>query len=197
MREYETLAEILETFVTEETEALGLRPTPAECFDVLRRLTRSVRTLMRTTVDTFVSEYTTTIEERNERIKNFNRMASHELRNPVGTLLFAAAALTNDAVRSDPHRLDKVATAIRTNSERLSWLIQNLQRLARFGDPLDVPSQQQVERSALANEVARQLEEMAAAKRVKIMVDGALPPLFLTRRGFELILLNLVSNAIS
>jgi signal transduction histidine kinase len=196
LREYETLGEILESFVIEETERLDLRPTAAECFDVLRRLTRSVRTLMRTTVDTFVSEYTTTIEERNERIKTFNRMASHELRNPVGTLLFAAAALTNDAVRADPRRIDKVATTIRTNSERLAWLIQNLQRLARVGDPLDVPSQQKVELCSLANEVARQLEEMAAARRVSIRVDSGLPVLLLDPARLELILLNLVSNAI-
>jgi signal transduction histidine kinase len=196
LREYETLGEILESFVTEETERLGLRPTAPECFEVVRRLTRSVRTLMRTTVDTFVSEYTNTIEERNERIKTFNRMASHELRNPIGTLLFAAAALSNDAVRSDPGRLDKVATAIRTNSERLAWLIQNLQRLARFEDPIDGLSQQKVEVESLATEVARQLEEMAAAKRVRIKVGAGLPTLLLDPARLELILLNLVSNAI-
>jgi signal transduction histidine kinase len=123
-------------------------------------------------------------------------MASHELRNPVGTLLFAAAALMNDAVRSDAHRLDKVATTIRTNSERLAWLIQNLQRLARFSDPLDVPSQQQVELYALASEVARQLEEMATAKGVTIRVVTGLPMLFVDPARLELILLNLVSNAI-
>ena len=56
LREYEILGEILESFVSTETERLGLRPTSGQCFEVLRRLTRSIRTLMRTTVDTFVSE---------------------------------------------------------------------------------------------------------------------------------------------
>src|SRR3984893_3491537 len=128
---------------------------------------RATRTLMRTTLDTFVSEYTTTIQERNERIRMFNRMASHELRNPVGTLLFAAAALTHDTVRADDARLDKVAATIRWNAERLSWLIENLQRLARLGDSLDVPSEQRVELDGLGTEVARQLEEMAGARHVK------------------------------
>src|SRR5688500_10142622 len=82
LREYELLAELLESFVIEETANLGLQPSPEECFVVLRRLTRAVRNLMRTTVDTFISEYTTTIEERTERIRTFNQMASHELRNP-------------------------------------------------------------------------------------------------------------------
>jgi signal transduction histidine kinase len=196
LREYEVLGEILEAFLMEETRRLNLQPTSQECFDVLRRLNRAVRTLMRTTVDTFVSEYTTALNERNERIKTFNQMASHELRNPIGTLLFAAAALTHPGVRSDSHRLDKVATTIRTNAERLSWLIENLQRLARLGDPLDVPSQQRVELDGLATEVARQLEEMAAARHVMIRVDSQLPELIIDPARLELVLLNLVSNAI-
>src|SRR5436190_17551678 len=88
LREYEILGEILEDFVVEETERLGLRPSSQQCFEILRRLTRSARTLTRTTNDTFISEYTSTIHERDNRIKAFNRMASHELRSPIGTLLF-------------------------------------------------------------------------------------------------------------
>jgi signal transduction histidine kinase len=196
LREYEVLEEILEAFVSAETQRLGLQPTSEQCFEVLRRLTRSIRTLMRTTVDTFVSEYTTTLQERNDRIRAFNRMTSHELRNPIGTLLFAAAALTNERVRSDPTRLDKVTTTIRSNAERLSWLVDNLQRLARLGDPLDVPSQQHIELDGLAGEVARQLEEMAAARAVSIRIGRDLPTLFGDPAHLELILLNLVSNAI-
>ena len=196
LREYEILGEILETFVAEETRRLDLQPTSPECFEVVRRLNRAVRTLMRTTVDTFVSEYTTALNERNERIKAFNQMVSHELRNPIGTLLFAAAALTHSGVRSDPHRLDKVTTTIQRNAERLSWLIENLQRLARLGGPLDVPSQQRVELASVASEVARQLDEMATARHVTVRVDAQLPALFIDPARLELVLLNLVSNAI-
>jgi len=80
VREYEILSEILEDFVVAETARLGLEPSSQQCFEILRRLTRAARALMRTTVDTFVSEYTAAIQERDERIKAFNRMASHELR---------------------------------------------------------------------------------------------------------------------
>ena len=101
LREYEILSEILEQFVVDETERMGLRPSPAACFEVVRRLTQSARTLMRTTVDTFVSRYTATIQEHNDRIDTFNRLASHELRSPIGTLLFAAAMVDTDVVRTD------------------------------------------------------------------------------------------------
>jgi signal transduction histidine kinase len=197
LREYEILQELLETFVVKETERLALTPTASECFEVLRRLTRSARTLMRTTVDTFVAEYTSAIQERNDRLGAFNQMASHELRSPIGTLMFAAAALEMDHVRADPRRLDKVVTTIHTNVERLSWLITNLQRLARLGEPLDVPSQQRFDVHGLAIEVVRQLEDMAAARTVALRVAPCdIPPLTGDPARLELVLLNLVSNAI-
>src|SRR4051812_5363426 len=170
LHEYEILGEILEAFLVEETGRLALSPSVAECFDVQRRLTRAVRVLMRTTVDTFISEYTTTIQEQNERLKAFNRTASHELRSPIGTLRFAGALLDNDAVRQDPQRLAKVAATVKTSTERLAWLIENLQRIARMKDPIDVPSEQQVDLTAMAHEVERQLREMAEARRVEVRI---------------------------
>jgi signal transduction histidine kinase len=196
LHEYEILGEILEGFLVEETQRLGLQPSIPEAFAVHRRLTRAVRVLMRTTVDTFVSEYTTTIREQNERINAFNRAASHELRSPIGTLLFAGALLDNEAVRTDPQRLAKVAATVRASAERLSWLVENLQRLAHMRDAVDVPSQQRVELTQLAEEVARQLAEMAEARAVEIRVAQDLPRLVADPARLELVLLNLVANAV-
>lgn len=198
LREYEILGELLETFVAEETRNLALAPSSQECFDVLRRLTHAIHTLMRTTVDTFISEYTTTIQEQSERIKAFNRAASHELRSPIGTILFASTVIDKDAARlsRDPDRLAKIGEAIRTNAERLGWLVENLQRIARLSEPLDVPSQQRAEVDTIASEVARQLEDMASSRRVTLRVAPGLPSLILDPARLELVLLNLVSNAI-
>jgi signal transduction histidine kinase len=196
LHEYEILGEILEGFLVEETERLGLRPSIPEAFVVHRRLTRAVRVLMRTTIDTFVSEYTTTIQEQNERIKSFNRAASHELRSPIGTLRFAGALLDNEAVRQDPQRVAKVAATVRSSAERLSWLVENLQRIAQMRDPVDMPSEQRVELTQLGDEVARQLAEMAEARGVAIRVAPDLPALVADPARLELVLLNLVANAV-
>jgi signal transduction histidine kinase len=196
LREYELLGELLEGFVTAETERLNLKPSLRACFDVLRRVTHATRILMRTTVDTFVSEYTTTIQERNERIRTFNRMASHELRTPLGTLLFAAAMLEKDVVQSDPQRLARISSTISSNVERLSRLVTNLERLTRLTETLDVPSQQETDLHSLGKEVAQQLDEMAAPRGVDIRIDSSLPALFVDSARLELVLLNLISNAI-
>ena len=196
LHEYEILGEILEAFLVEETSRLGLQPSVAECFEVQRRLTRSVRVLMRTTVDTFISEYTATIQDQTERIKAFNRSASHELRSPIGTLLFAGALLENDAVRQDPRRLSKVSATVKASAERLSWIVENLQRIARMSEPVDGPSEQRVDLRLLADEVVRQLDEMAASRKVALRVSTDLPTLHADPARLELVLLNLVSNAI-
>jgi signal transduction histidine kinase len=196
LHEYEILGEILEAFLVEETARLSLHPSIDECFEVHRRLTKAVRVLMRTTVDTFIGQYTTTIQEQNERLKAFNRAASHELRSPIGTLRFAGALLEKDIVRQDPVRLAKIATTINSSTDRLAWLVENLQRIARMKDPLDVPSEQRVDLTQLAGEVARQLQEMADARRVVIRIASDLPTLVADPARLELVLLNLVANAI-
>jgi len=196
LREYEILGEILEQFVVEETARLGLQPTAAECFELLRRLTHSARTLMRTTVDTFVTAYTDEIEQRNEQIRSFNRMASHELRAPIGTLLFAAAVMQIDGVSADPARLAKVTATIRSNAERLSLLVQNLQRLTQMTETVDAASEQVIDLASMAAEVARQLQDMADARGVQIRIGGDLPSVRSDPARVELVLINLVSNGI-
>jgi len=196
LHEYEILGEILEAFLVEETGRLAQQPSVSQCFEVQRRLTGAVRVLMRTTVDTFISEYTTTIQEQNERIKTFNRSASHELRSPIGTLRFASALLDKDIVRQDPRRLAKVASTVKSSADRLAWLVENLQRIARISDAVDMPSEQLVDLTALSEDVSRQLEEMATARRVAIRIEPDLPTLVADPARLELVLLNLLANAI-
>jgi signal transduction histidine kinase len=196
LREYELLAEILESFVASETKRLDLEPASSVCLDAMRRLMRSVRALMRTTVDTFVGEYTATIEAQTEQLRSYNRMASHELRSPVGTILVAASLIIREDVQHDPQRWERIASTIRRNAERLSVLLSTLQRVAHLDEALDGPSSQVVEVASLAEEVARQLREMAQARQVAVRVDPGLPVLLIDPARLELALLNLISNGI-
>ena len=196
LREYEILGDILETFVVAETERLGLTPNATACFALLHRLTQSSRTLMRTTIDTFVSEYNSAIEDRNARINAFNQMASHELRSPIGTLVFAGAALEREDVRSDADRVARIASTVSDNARRLTWLVENLQRMTRLSNAIDGPNEQRIAVVTVANEVARQLDDMAKLRHVRIRVSSELPEMWGDPARLELALINLVSNGI-
>jgi signal transduction histidine kinase len=198
LREYEILGEILQGFLIDETSRLGLQPSSRECFEVFRRLTHAAAALMRTTVETFISEYTATIQDQSERLKAFNRSASHELRSSIGTMLFAAGILEKDRARlvQNEDRLAKVASTVRSTAERLLWLVENLQRIAKLSDSQDAPSQQWFELDTIASEVVRQLSEMADSRGVSVRIGSGLPAIVADPARVELVLLNLVSNGI-
>jgi signal transduction histidine kinase len=195
LREYELLAEILETFVAEETFQLG--PAPAlEALRVTRRVGRAVRALMRVTVETFVAEYTKTLSDQQRKLESFRNMVSHELRNPIGALMFGARLLASPERQNDPMRAARALDAIERNAERLVVLINNLQRLS--GDVLadDRPTEQLADIGLVAADVVRQLRQMAEARNVEIIVSDSLPTVVTDPARVELVLVNLISNAV-
>jgi signal transduction histidine kinase len=194
LREYELLAETLETFVAAETARLELSPSPDECLDLMGRMNGAVRTLMRTTVDTFVAAYVETIETQTDQLRRFTTIASHELRSPIGTLVFAADLLKK-ASPSDL-RLARLVDIVEANASRLRQLVATLQQVAKLDVDDTTPSEQVIEVRALAEDVARQLADMADARGVSIRIDAHLPTLVVDPARLELVLVNLISNAL-
>ena len=146
---------MLEAFVADETERLGLTPSPRTCLEVSQRINRALYALMQTTVDTFVSEYTATVEEHTAKLRSFNQMLSHELRNPLNTLQFAAELLARrtEGDESQQHVVDLITR----NVNHASAVTRGLARLAQVESPLDSPGEQRIEVEAIAREVVRQL----------------------------------------
>ncbi len=197
LAEYRLLGGILTHFVQEEMERLGVSPAAAEAVEVLRRITDALWILMQTTVNTFVSEYTATITSQTTRLDSFNRMVSHELRQPLGTLMYAIPLLRTEAARTDPARHDELLAVMERNVAKLTQLIEQLETLSRLrGVPADTPDVQRTDVSSAAWEVARQLREMADSRQVDLQIGDDLPELIIDRARLELILTNLMSNGI-
>jgi len=194
LREYEILGRVLEAFVADETERLGLKPSPRTCLEVAQRINRALYALMQTTVDTFVSEYTATVEAHTAKLRSFNQMLSHELRNPLNTLQFAAELLARrvGVDESQQHVVDLIAR----NVKHASTVTRGLARLAHAENALDSPGEQKIEVDAIAKEVVRQLSEMAESRGVTLRVMDDLPLMTVDAGKLELVLINLVSNAI-
>jgi signal transduction histidine kinase len=197
LAEYRLLGNILTSFVKEELEGIGLGPSASEAIEVLRRLNGAVWILMQTTVDTFVSEYSATIDSHAARLESFNRMVSHELRQPLGTLMYALPLLKAEAVRGDMARHDHFLKVLERNVVRLTQLMQQLEALSRLQTSRgDAPDLQRTDVTSVVREVARQLREMADARGVEIQVGDGMPSLVIDMARLDLILMNLISNAI-
>jgi signal transduction histidine kinase len=159
-------------------------------------VSRAVRVLMQMTAVTFIGVYTETITEQATRLDRFNRAVSHELRNVLGTLQFGAEVLEQPAAWGDEPRRRNLIATIRRNSERAIRIIRSFERLPRSGIMADTPSEQIVDVAELLDEVRRQLSEMATARGVELRTSGDFPTLYLDTGALELVLMNLISNAI-
>jgi signal transduction histidine kinase len=197
LAEYRLLGGILTTFVQEELARLGRSPTAVEAVEVIRRLNDAIWILTQTTVDTFVAEYTATIGSHSARLESFNRMVSHELRQPLGTLMYALPLVRVEVGRGDTERFEHFLGVMERNVLRLVQQMEQLEALSRLqAKQADAPDVQQVEVSTVAWEVSRQLREMADARDVKVYVGETLPVIVIDTARLEMILMNLVSNAI-
>lgn len=196
IQEYRILGAILTAFVKDETVRLELTPSPAELIDVIARLDECVGVLLQTTVDTFVTAYKDTIEQQNSRLESFNRMVSHELRQPLGVLQFSIAALHTPETRADQAKVERVLTVLERNVRGIIDLTRKLESMSRLEAQHDGAQRQKVEVSTVALDIAVQLREMAQARGVEIIVATDLPVLVVDVGRLQLVLTNLVSNAI-
>jgi signal transduction histidine kinase len=192
LREYWVLSAILVTFVEEETARVALI-APSELIGVLRRLSQAVAVLQQTTVETFIAKYTAQIDEQTRRLENFNRMVSHELRQPIGALQFAfrLADASDDAGARAGYR-----DVIERNLTRLVRLTDQLAMMSRLKPSTDTAQTQRLPLGIVAREVARQLGDMAERRDVELRISDQLPVIDVDVAAVELILVNLMSNAI-
>lgn len=196
LREYALLGTVLEEFVADVTRDLAPAPAPLECLEVVNRLGHAVQTLMQVTVDTFVAAYSATIARQTEQLTGFNRMVSHELRNPLGTVHHAVGVLARapdaDLVSVRP----RLVTLLQRNLSRITELLRSLESLSRAQIAASAPSVQVVEIRAVVAEAARQLSDMSDARGVVVRIADDLPTASIDTSRLELALLNVLSNAI-
>jgi signal transduction histidine kinase len=194
LREYQLLSRVLGSFVLEEIERLQVLPPPAACIAIVSRLHLAVDVLSQSTVEAFVTLYTQTIADQNERLEQFTRMAAHEWRQPLGALRFGVTILQKPGL--DPTQADRTLAAVARNVDHLVSLTQKLEAVARTQVNGDNPVVQQVSARTVAQEAARQVREMADTRGVDIRIADDLPTLTVDVGRLELVLVNLLSNAI-
>ena len=194
LREYQVLNGVLVTFVVEEIERLGAAPSATDSIALVSRLNQAVNVLSQATVEAFVTLYTNTIGEQNERLEQFTRMAAHEWRQPLSTLQFGISMLRRPDL--DAERRERTFATVERNVQHLVDLTLKLEAVARVRDGSDNLVVQKVSATDVVQEAARQLREMADSHGVDIRISDTLPTLTVDVGRLELAFVNLLSNAI-
>jgi signal transduction histidine kinase len=194
LREYQILSEILESFFAREAATLGARGDATAAVLVLSRAQQAVRVLQQKTVDAFITRYTDTIARQTSQLRNFSRLVSHEIRQPLSVLQVAARLLM---ARGTDAEATRIVETLERNVVRLAEVAGTLERLARLTRRADTaPNEQQVDLSAVVHDVAGQLSDMAVARGVAFDIGHRLPTFAADAGRVELVVVNLLANAI-
>lgn len=194
LKEYEILGGVLFAFLVRTVDGIDEPCTRGELLACGQRLFRAVAVIQNVTTTQYLRRAEERIREREQRLRGFNRMVSHELKNRIGTLLGAAELLGEDWIYALPEKRAKFVSIIGTNAEAMQAVLENLIALSRTES--DARQQRNVLLPEAAQEVVRQLREMARARGVEVRVSPELPRVEVNAAVVELCLTNYISNAI-
>ena len=193
LKEHELLGGVLFNFIAEEAERIDEPCTRGELLVCAHRLFRAVSVIEQITTTHFLRVAGARIHEREERLRRFNRMVSHELKNRIGVIAGAGEMLQDDRIAERPDQREKFAAMVVQNAREIQSMLDNLLELSRIDEGRQ---HRNVLLPKTAAEVVRQLREMARARGVTVRIAEDLPPVEVNAAAVELCLSNYVSNAI-
>jgi len=192
--EYATLSDVLQGFIESEAARVSPPLDTAETIHVLHRVEAAIRTLERQTIDSFVTMYTQIIERQTQQLRGLSRLVSREIRRPLGVLQVVARMLRIEAGDIEAIRVSDI---FERSLNRLIEVTARLERDARLSRATDlVLGEQRVDLSAIAADIADQLDKVAIEHGVQVRVEENLPVLRMDHTHAELVFLNLLANGI-
>ncbi len=193
LKEYEILGGVLFQFLARTVDEIQEPCTRAELLACAHRLFRAVAVIQQLSTEQYLRLAAEAVREREERLRSFNRMVTHELKNRIGSILGAGQLLEDPEISADPARRVRFATMVTQNADAMQDVLQNLLELSRMD--VDSRRQRNVPLQRAAAEVCRQLREMSQAGGVQVRIEQ-LPDMEVSSGALELCLTNYVSNAI-
>lgn len=191
-KEYELLGGVLFSFLARIIDDIDQPCTRSELLNCGHRLFRAVTLIQQATTMHFLYKTNEQVREREERLRAFNRMVSHELKNRVGAIQGAHALLSEPWL--DEAARDRFMRMIGENVGGIEAMLGNLLVLSRL--ETRIQKHHHVRLPQAVAEVIRQLREMARAHGVTVKVAEGLPEVEVNAAVVELSLTNYLSNAI-
>ena len=191
-KEYEILGGVLFSFLSRIVDGIDQPCSRSELLNCGHRLFHAVTLIQQVTTMHFLRRTNEQVREREERLRGFNRMVSHELKTRVGAIKGAHALLQESWL--DVPKRERFLHMIGENVEGIDATLGNLLVLSRLENR--VRQHRHVRLPEAVAEVVRQLREMARASNVQVKVVDDLPDVEIDAAAIELSLTNYISNAI-
>jgi signal transduction histidine kinase len=192
LKEYEIFGGILFSFLARVVDEIDEPCSRGELLACAHRLFLAIALIQQATLTHYLSLVKDRLNEREQRLRGFNRALSHELRNLIGTISGAAEILELGTFSQEQQRT--MTSMIVRNSANMKVTLENLVELSRLDE--DARQSRHIALPQAAAEVARQLRESARAHGVEIRLPSDLPSIAVSAAAFELCLSNLIANAI-
>ncbi|MEX2581640.1 MAG: sensor histidine kinase [Gemmatimonadota bacterium] len=194
LKEYEILGGVLFSFLVGTVDSVEEQCSRGELLACGQRLFRAISVIQQVTAAQFLRVSDKEVREREERLRSFNRMVTHELKNRIAAVGGATSMLQEPWMEDDREQQQRFLAIIARNTDAMQVVLQDLLALSR----MEVSSRQQhnVLLPEVAAEAARQLREMAEEHSVQIRIADDMPRLEVDAAAIELCLVNYLSNGI-
>ena len=192
LREYEILGGVLYSFSARALADSGTTTNASELLICAHRLFRAISVIEQVTTAHYLRVLGERVAEREERLRRFGRMITHELKNRVGATLGAGQLLREEWLGSEERQ--RFAGMVEENAQAIQKVLEDLAVLSRLDG--ERRRQRYVALSEVVREVFRQLRELARGREVELRIAGDLPDVEVNAAAVELCLSNYLSNAI-
>lgn len=194
LKEYEILGGVLFSFLVDTVATIQDRCSRSELLACAQRLFRAISVIQQVTTTQYLRLAEEQVREREERLRSFNRMVTHELKNRIAAVGGASSMLHEPWIKDSEAERERFLAIIDRNATGMQEVLQDLLELSRMDGT--TRQQRNVLLPEAVAEAARQLREMAQEQGVAIRVSENLPPIEVDAAAVELCLVNYMSNGI-
>ena len=193
LKEYEILGGILFHFFSAAAEEIEEPCGRGELMTCASRLFRAVTIIQQSTMTHFLMLADQRIAEREGRLRAFNRVLSHEIKNRIGAII-GASGILEEGDRIPEADRSKMLSMIARNARDMKVTVDNVLAMSQMEN--NVRQHRNVRLPESAKEAARQVREAAQAAGVDVRISPDLPDIEVNASVVELCITNYLSNAI-
>ena len=192
LKEYEMLGEVIFDFLATSADQIPEGTPRRDFLACWQRTSQAIELIRQATMSHFLRLSAAQINERENRLRKFNRTVAHELKNNVNAISNASSVLAESWF--DAAQRKEFESIIARNAESLTRVLANLESLSRTQS--DSRQGRNVLLPEVANEAVKELKDAAKAKGVEVRIADDLPTIEVDAATVELCLMNYVSNGI-